>query len=416
MINWTLGVYPIKALKANEKNPRQISKEQFNQLQVSIEKFGFIDRPIINKDLQIICGHQRIKVLKRQKAKTVECWVPDRVLEESEVDELMVRHNLNTGAFDFDVLANEFSALDLLDWGFTESQLMGISKEDLENDILSDDEESELPEPCKDEDAITKLGDLYELGEHRIICGDSTSKDVVNRVMRENKPNIMVTDPPYGVNYDPNWRSKRGKAQKANGLVQNDHQCEWSLAYSLFPGSIVYVWCASLFCDKVAKNLEELGFERKSMIIWAKQNFSLSRCDYHWKHEICWYAIKKGCGHSWKSDRKQTTIWEIQTVGGFGSSTKEDEKTNHSTQKPLECMSRPIKHHTDSGEWVYDPFLGSGTTLIASEQFRRKCIGIELSPAFCDIIVKRYISFLSKKGLNAIIKRNGVIISNDEFI
>ncbi len=125
MINWTLGVYQIKELKASEKNPRQISKDQFNQLQVSIEKFGFIDKPIINKNLQIICGHQRIKVLKRQKAKTVECWVPDRMLEESEVDELMVRHNLNTGNFNFDILANEFNALDLLDWGFTESQLIG---------------------------------------------------------------------------------------------------------------------------------------------------------------------------------------------------------------------------------------------------------------------------------------------------
>lgn len=136
MINWTLGIYQIKDLKANDKNPRQISKDQFNQLQVSIEKFGFIDRPIINKNLQIICGHQRIKVLKRQKAKTVECWVPDRLLEENEVDELMIRHNLNTGSFDFDILANEFDALELLNWGFTESQLMGTfdDKKDKEKD------------------------------------------------------------------------------------------------------------------------------------------------------------------------------------------------------------------------------------------------------------------------------------------
>lgn len=416
MINWTLKTLPIKDLKDHPKNPRQISKEQYRHLESLIDKFGLIDKPIVNTDNQIIGGHQRIKILKKKKVKSVECWVPDHQLTEEEIDHLCVGLNLNQGAWDYDILANNFEALDLLNWGFTEEQLTGAFKEIEE--INGEIEEDEAPEPTKDEDAITKPDDLYELDGHRLICGDSTDHDTVEKVTGGNEPVLMVTDPPYGVSYKADWRSDACKdgGKRAKGKVQNDDKVDWSITYSLFKGSIAYIWHAGRHAAEVSQNLQNCEFDIVSQIIWAKQHFALSRGDYHWKHEPCWYAVRKGHNHNWKGDRKQTTLWEIANLNSFGKSKDEDERTEHSTQKPLECMARPIKNHTDKGDWVYDPFLGSGTTLIAAEQLGRKCIGIELSPAYCDVIVKRYIKLIAKSGLNAFIKRNGEVISYEGFI
>ncbi len=159
------------------------------------------------------------------------------------------------------------------------------------------------------------------------------------------------------------------------------------------------------------QSILDCDFEIISEIIWVKNHFALSRSDYHWKHESCWYAVKKGHNHNWRGDRKQTTIWEISSLNAFGKSKDEDQRTDHSTQKPLECMGRPIQNHTDKGDWVYDPFLGSGTTLIAAERIGRKCIGIEISPIYCDVIVKRYANFMTKQGKTPVIKRNGEIFN-----
>jgi len=405
-IEWKLEPVLIKLLKENPKNPRQINKDVVNRLGEFIDKFGLIDKPIINQDNTIIGGHQRIRLLKNKKVKTVECWVPSRMLEENEIAEMCIGLNLHQGQWDFDILANEWEPLDLLAYGFTEEQLLGSCKE-AENiaEMLAGDEEA--IEPGKESDAVTKLGDLYELGEHLLICGDSTDPSVVSRVLDGKEVVLMVTDPPYGVNYDASWREDAGKGCKSKGKVMNDDQKDWSIAYSLFKGSVVYVWHAAWYTALIAKNLEDCEYKIINQIIWSKNQFSLSRGDYHWKHEPCWYAVRKGHNHNWKGDRKQTTIWEIANLNCFGKSKDEDERTDHSTQKPLECMARPMQNHTDKGDWVYDPFLGSGTTLIAAERLGRKCIGIELSPAYCDMIVKRYQNFMQKKGVTPIVKKNG---------
>lgn len=414
MINWKLETIPIKDLKEHPKNPRQISKDQFQRLSNLIAKFGLIDKPIVNLDRMIIGGHQRVKVLKKMKVKEVECWIPDHQLTDEEIDHLCIGLNLNQGTFDYDILANQWDAIDLLKYGFTEEQLLGISEEVEKVESLEDDEEG--LEPAKDEDAVTKLGDLYELGDHRLICGDSTLPEYVDKVMDGKEVILMVTDPPYGVNYDASWRDQAGEGVRSKGKVKNDDKVDWTITYSLFNGSVAYIWHASKHTSEVAKNLENCNFEMISQIIWAKQHFALSGGDYHWKHEPCWYAVKKGHQHNWKGDRKQTTVWEIANLNCFGKSKEEDERTSHSTQKPLECMGKPIQNHTDKGDYVYDPFLGSGTTLIAAERLGRKCIGIELSPAYCDVIVKRYINYVSKQGMNAIIKKNGEIISHADFL
>lgn len=425
IINWKLESIPIKELKDHPKNPRQINKDQMRHLENLIKKFGLIDKPIVNLDRVIIGGHQRIKILKRMKAKHVECWVPDHLLTEEEIDHLCIGLNLNQGQFDYDILANQWEVLDLLEWGFTEEQLMGCAKEVETIDSELEDEEEQQLEVGKEEEAITKLGDIYALGSHRLICGDSTNPDCVNRVLDGEDPILMVTDPPYGVNYDPTWRNNiksEGKfrsATKMNGKVLNDDQADWRITYSLFPGSIAYIWHGGKHAGTVAKNLEDCEFEIVSQIIWNKQNFAFGRGDYHWKHEPCYYAVKKGHKHNWQGDRKQCTVWDIANLNPVGRKKGDDEDDKvegHGTQKPLACMGRPIMNHTTSTDSVYDPFLGSGTTLIAAERLGRKCIGIELSPAYCDLIVKRYINYIAKKGQNAIIYRNGELISHEEFI
>ncbi len=424
MINWKLEFIPIKELKNHPKNPRQINKEQFAHLENLIKKFGLIDKPIINLDKTIIGGHQRIKILKKMKCKEIECWVPDQQLSDEDIDHLCIGLNLNQGQFDYDILANQWEIVDLLKWGFTEQQLLGLSKEveTIESDLTEEDEPITLGD---EKDAKTKLGDLYELGDHLLICGDSTNPDDVNRVLDGKEVVLMVTDPPYGVNYDPAWRNNiksEGKfkaATKMIGKVLNDDQSDWSITYSLFKGSIAYVWHAGKISGTVYQNLDDCDFEIVSQIIWNKQNFTFGRGDYHWKHEPCYYAVRKGHKHNWQGDRKQSTVWDISNLNPVGrkkTDDADDEVQGHGTQKPIECMGRPIKNHTKIGDWVYDPFLGSGTTLIAAEKLKRKCIGIELSPAYCDLIVKRYINLIAKQGFNAIIKRNGNLISHEEFM
>ncbi len=416
MIKWNLQEIQIKNLKNHPKNPRQIAKESFERLGNMIEKFGLIDKPIVNKDLTLIGGHQRIRILKKKKIKSVECWVAEEQLSDEDIDELCIGLNLHQGAWDYDLLANNFEVIDLLKYGFSEEQLLGDAKE-AENiaELLSGDEEEEI-EIGKESEAITVLGDIYELGDHLLICGDSTDPNTVDRVLEGKEVILMVTDPPYGVNYDASWRKKAGKGRRAIGKVTNDHQADWRITYSLFKGSIAYVWHGDKHSALVARNLEDCEYEIVGQIIWYKQHFALSMGDYHWKHEPCWYAVKKGHNHNWKGDRKQTTVWEIASLNCFGKNKNEDERTPHSTQKPLECMGRPIQNHTEKGEWVYDPFLGSGTTLIAAEKMGRKCAGIELSPAHCDTIVRRFIKFISKKGEIASIRKNREIILNESYV
>lgn len=416
MITWKLEQRNIKDLKKHTKNPRSLSKDQYEHIKKSIDKFGLIDKPIINLDNTIIGGHQRLEVLKKNKISIVDCQVPDHLLTQQEVDELNIRLNKNTGDWDWDILANEWEIADLLDWGFVAEEFIGVDPEQIE----PEEEDSEVLEPAKDEDAYTKLGDIYDLNGHRLVCGDSTMPDIVANCLRGNIPILMVTDPPYGVEYDPSWRKdikdKYGVAARALGKVQNDDKINWALAWSLFPGSIAYIWHAAWFSSQVHKSLLDSEYEIKNQIIWVKQHFALSRGDYHWQHEPCWYAIRKGHQHNWQGARDQATTWQISNLNAFGGKKEDgEERTTHSTQKPMECMARPIRNNTAKGEGVYDPFLGSGTTLIAAEQLGRICYGIELSPAYCDIIVKRWIKWMQKNNRAIIVKKNDQELNIMEF-
>lgn len=403
-IIWHTEKRLVKDLKPYKSNPRQISKHQLEHLRKSLEKFNYCEIIAIQPDNMIIAGHMRVKAMIQLgwNKKEIEVRIPNRQLSEEEMREYLIRSNKNTGDWDYDILANEWDVIDLHAWGFN-AEDFGVLEEALDS-LNKEEPDNEILEPPKD--AKTKLGDRYVLGNSVLGCGDSTNPDCVSDCLRTEIPILMVTDPPYGVNYDASWRRIAGKGQRAAGKVQNDDKVDWSAAWKLFPGSVAYVWHAGIFASDVDWSLRESGFEIVSQIIWAKQHFALSRGDYHWQHEPCWYAVKKGYTHNWQGSRKESTLWEISNLNAFGAN-KDDERTAHSTQKPIECMCNPIRNNTSKGQGVYDPFLGSGTTLISCEQLDRKCYGIELDPAYCDITIQRWVNYRNKIGKEPLVFKNG---------
>jgi DNA modification methylase len=235
--------------------------------------------------------------------------------------------------------------------------------------------EDDVPEPPVD--PITKPGDLWLLGDHRLLCGDSTKAEDVERLLGHRKPFLMVTDPPYGVEYET-----------AKGAVTNDDRFDWTESYRLFAGDVAYVWHGERTSLDVGINLRATGFEVRGRIIWVKPSLTMGRGHYHFQHEGAWYSVRKNRISKWCGDSTQSTVWKID---------REDHA--HPTVKPVECMARPIRNHGGPDDDVYDPFLGSGTTLIAAEQLGRKCYGMEISPQYCDVIVKRWETLTGKKAV-----------------
>jgi DNA modification methylase len=237
-------------------------------------------------------------------------------------------------------------------------------------------------------------GDLFELGAHRLLCGDSTAGADVARLLGSVVPHLCVTDPPYGVNYDPGWRNV--EAAKGNlayaarriGPVTNDNRADWREAWALFPGDVLYSWHPPGATSLVhAAAIQDSGFTIRMQIIWAKSNFPIGRSDYHVRHEPCWYAVRTGKPSKRTDDRTQTTLWEINL--------DKNVEGGHSTQKPVECMARAIRNHET--EVVYDPFLGSGTTIVAAEQLSRQCFALEIEPLYCQVSIDRWEAFTGQK-------------------
>ena len=271
---------------------------------------------------------------------------------------------------------------------------LGVTAGDIDELMAAegpDPREEDTPEVPTD--PASRPGDLWCLGGHRVLCGDATDPETVSRLLGGVTPHLMVTDPPYGVSYDPGWRNASGASQTARtGKVLNDDRADWRAAWVLFPGDVAYVWHGALHAPTVAESLKASGLAVRSQIIWAKERLVLSRGDYHWQHEPCWYAVReKATGH-WSGDRKQTTLWTVP-------SRDQDTETIHGTQKPVECMRRPMLNNASRGQAVYDPFLGSGTSVIAAETAGRVCLGLELSPAYVDVIVERWQRYTGKQAI-----------------
>jgi site-specific DNA-methyltransferase (adenine-specific) len=396
MINWKNASVNIAELKDYEFNPRKIADKEIEKLTSHIKEDGYHQRIIVNSDYTIIGGHQRKKALLAagyKKNDVIDVLISDRLLSAEELDRINIRDNLPFGEYDFDILNDRFDKDTLLDFGMSDNLLVGFG----EDNLFAEDEaifDSELIEPR------AKLGDLYILGNHRLLCGDSTNAEHVSRLLDGTNPILMVTDPPYGVNYEPEWRKDAGLNNSQNmGKVLNDDRYDWSDAYSLFTGDVAYIWHPSKYTHKFAEHIETNGFDLINLIVWSKNRFVLSRGDYHHQHEPLWYGVKKGRNHNWQGKRDQSTIWEIDNYAG--GATDGEEQTGHGTQKPIECMLRPIINNSKVGESVYDPFGGSGTTLIAAQRSKRNCYMMELSPAYVDIIVQRWEKETGQQGILA---------------
>ena len=398
MTRLTIEHLPVDKLTPYAANARTHPAEQVEQLKQSILHFGFTQPCLIDADGVLVAGHGRVLAAKALGLISVPVirlghLTPDQVRAYRLADN---RIALNS-EWDEDLLAAELLALqgqfDLGGLGFDEDELAAfLEPPPPEGGSL--DGEDEAPEP--ETVAAAQAGDVWVLGNHRVVCGDSTDKAAVAACLGQETPHLMVTDPPYGVEYDAAWRgrakSSDGKRTSrgvhAKGKVLSDTEADWRAAYDLFPGDVAYVWHGGKFRGVVQESLEASNFEIRYQIIWAKNNFAISRGDYHWKHEPCWYAVRRNRGGHWQGDRTQTTVWDIPKP--------QKSETGHSTQKPVECMRRPIVNNSARGEAVYDPFLGSGTTVIAAETEGRRCFGIELNPAYVDVIVKRWQEFTGK--------------------
>lgn len=373
-------------------NSRTHSQEQVAQIAASIKEFGFTNPILTDGKNGIIAGHGRLEAARLLGLETVPT-IELAHLTKAQRKAYIIADNklaLNAG-WDIETLKAELEGLKELDYdlgltGFDPSELAGILDK---HEGLTDPDA--VPEPPKE--PISVLGDVWILGRHRLVCGDCTDADTVAKCLDGVKPHLMVTDPPYGVEYDPSWRAKAGvnKNTEKMGVVENDGRADWSEAWVLFPGDVAYVWHGGLHSSTVAESLETAGFSVRSQIIWSKDRFALSRGDYHWQHEPCWYAVKNK-GH-WAGDRKQSTIWNIKS--------RDDSGHGHSTQKPVECMKRPIENNSSPGQAVYEPFSGSGTTIIAAEMTGRACYAIELNPTYVDVAVKRWEDFTGEKATRA---------------
>ena len=234
-----------------------------------------------------------------------------------------------------------------------------------------------------------------------LLCGDATAADDVDRVLAGVPPALMTTDPPYGVAYEPRWRHEAYPAQRtAVGAVANDDRVDWTAAWSLFPGDVAYVWHAGLHAGAVAAHLMAAGFELRSQIVWVKQHFALSRGHYHWQHEPAWYAVRRGASAHWCGDRTQRTVWDLPNLNPLGGqASAEDAVTGHGTQKPVRLFEIPIGNHAQPGDAVYDPFVGSGTSIIAAEKTGRVCLALEIDPAYVQVAVSRWEAFTGQSAV-----------------
>ncbi|MCT8329355.1 site-specific DNA-methyltransferase [Albidovulum sediminis] len=377
---------PVGDLIPYARNARTHSEAQVALIAGSIREYGFTNPVLVDGENGIIAGHGRVLAARKLGLTRVPVIELAHLTEAQKRAYILADNRLAEQAgWDRELLALEAGDLaglgiDLASLGFEAGEVDALL-----NAGVADPREEETPEVPAE--PVSRPGDLWLLGRHRLICGDATDRDTVSRVLDGVVPHLLASDPPYGVNYDPDWRNRAGAAEtKRVGKVMNDDRADWREAWALFPGDVAYVWHGALHATTVAESLIATGFDVRSQIIWAKERLVLSRGHYHWQHEPCWYAVRKGAAGHWTGDRKQTTLWQIP-------SRDQDAATVHGTQKPVECMRRPILNNSSPGQAVYEPFCGSGTTLIAAETTGRACHAVELDPAYVDVAVTRWQAF-----------------------
>ena len=380
---------PIDDVKPYPGNPRR-NDAAVGAVARSLQAFGWRQPIVVDPDGVIIVGHTRWKGARQLGWAEVPVHVADLTPAQARAYRIADNQTATIADWDDELLTAEITGLREMD---IDLALLGFDPDELArlagtaNEGLTDPDE--VPEPPAD--PVTQPGDLWVLGQHRLLCGDSTKSTDVARVLGGAVPFLMVTDVPYGVGYTPEWRNAAGLSEtRRTGTVLNDDRVDWTAAYKLFPGRVAYVWHAGVHAAEVAANLQAAGFEIRTQIIWRKPRFVIGRGAYHWGHEPMWYAVRPGGSAKWCGDRKQSTVWDID-------SKNQDAETVHGTQKPVECHERPVRNHGGPDDAVYEPFAGSGSGVIACERVGRRCYALELSPAYCDVIVARWEKFTGKK-------------------
>jgi len=380
---------PLASLVPDPGNARSHPKANVDAIVASLRRFGQAEPLVVQAGTRrVIAGHGRLLGMKA--LGWTACDIVELDVSGTDATALGIALNRTGELAEWDdgALARILEQLRTEDGG-----LDGVGFSTAEIDRLLDELQPPADDTVVEPPAVpvTRRGDVFLLGQHRFTCGDSTDAADVARALGGAQPFLMVTDPPYGVEYDPAWRTRTGLSDSDRmGTVKNDERVDWSAAYALFPGDVAYVWHAGRFASDVDASLAKVGLHVRSQIIWHKTHFAISRGHYHWGHEPCWYAVREGRTARWCGDRTQSTVWDISPVG-------QDAETIHGTQKPIECMQRPMRNHGASGDVVYDPFLGSGTSLIAAERSGRVLRGLELDPAYCDVIVTRWEQLTGKQ-------------------
>jgi DNA modification methylase len=373
---------PIWKIKNNPNNPRLVKDDKFKKLVKSIQDFPeMLDkRPIIvNEDMIVLGGNMRLKACNEAGLKEVPVIVANWTQEQER--QFIIKDNLGYGEWDWDIIANEWDADELNDWGLDIPDFVPT----VELDAVEDD--FDVPEGGIDTDIV--LGDLFEIGEHRLLCGDSTDSDSVAKLMNEEKADMVFTDPPYGVDYKGiNNDNRSGLKELLEGAFSN-------YILNSKTGASIYCFhsdrCADIF-NEVFRNYCHFS----SMIIWVKESIVLSQTDYQSKHEPCFYGWFNNGTHKWYSDRKQESVW-------IAKSKREE---GHTTPKPIEIVSKGINNSSEANHLVLDLFLGSGSTMVAAHQLNRKCYGMELDPKYCQVIIDR----MRKLDSSLVIKKNGQVI------
>ena len=422
---------PIGALVPNAQNARTHSAEQIEEIAALMLEFGWTTAVLVDEDETIIAGHGRVMAAALNLKRGHEQFAQAPVMTaagwtDAQKRAYVIADNqvaLNAG-WDDKILGSEIR--DLSAAGF-DLGLLAFSQADIRRLMRGAGGGLTNPDAVPEVQAaeVSRLGDVWILGEHRLMCGSSIVPHDVEVLLAGHKPGLLVSDPPYGVNYDPTWRTKAtGQKVRAKGKVLNDDRADWREAWALFPGHVAYVWHGALHAGTVQRSLELEGFQMRAQIIWAKDRFALSRGHYHWRHEPCWYAVRPGAKSAWRGGRKRDTILRVPELpGGLHVDvqavleqsgvedtvweipmTVDDGSTGHGTQKPVECMRRPMEDNSREGDFVYEPFSGSGSTIIAGEQIGRRVLAMELSPAYVDVAVRRWEAFT---GDRAVLEQDG---------
>ena len=399
---------PLKELKPAAYNPRKKLKKgdkEYEKIKQSLLKFGYVDPILVNEDLTVIGGHQRLTVLKDLDYETAKCVIVKLSKEDEKA--LNIALNKITGQWDEALLADLL--LDLQESDFN-LDLTGFEPPEID-DILSNVHDKELSEDEFDVEeelkkpTVSRRGDIWQLGKHRVICGDSTKAETYKQLLDDRKANLVVTDPPYNVD-----------VEETAGKILNDNMSDgdfYQFLLSMFTqvenhmedDASIYVFHADTEGLNFRKAFKDAGFYLSGCCIWKKNSLVLGRSPYQWQHEPCLYGWKKKGKHQWFSDRKQTTIWEYD---------RPKSSRDHPTMKPIQLMAYPIQNSSMRGTIVLDPFLGSGSTLIAADQTGRVCYGIELDEKFVDVIVKRYIEVTGDTEVN--VQRNHEVLTYNQVL